>query len=90
MGLKIGQNINFWPFLGFSSVFGRGTASWSQNNFFWSRPSFLVMTQFPGRDLVFWLQHNLLVATKFLESNLFFFSNLSGPKLLHFNSDLGV
>ena len=65
MGLKLGQNINFRPFLGFSSVFGRDTASWSRHSFFsvatkfsgrdtisWSRPSFLVATQFPGRDYV--------------------------------------
>ena len=25
MGLKLGQNINFWPFLGFCSVSGRDT-----------------------------------------------------------------
>ena len=37
MGLKIGQNINFQPFLGFSSVFGRDTV-------------FGVATKFPGRD----------------------------------------
>ena len=58
MGLKIGQNINFWPFLGFSSVFGRDTASWPRHSFFRLRPSFLVVTVF-GRDIVFG------VATKF-------------------------
>ena len=79
MGLKIGQNINFQPFLGFSRVFGRETASWSRDNFFRLQPNFLVVTQFPGRNQVFWLQHNFQVATKFLDSNLFFFSNLSGP-----------
>ena len=40
MGLKIGQIINFRPFLVFSSVFGRDTV-------------FLVSTKFPGRDKVF-------------------------------------
>ena len=67
MGLKLGQNITFWPFLGFCSVFGRDTV------FFRSRPSFLVATQFSGRDTSF------LVATNFLDNNWFFFSNLSGP-----------
>ena len=61
MGLKIGRNINFRPFLVFSSVFGRDTV-------FWSQPSFLVATQFflvvtaclvatvSGQQLVFLLQ----------------------------------
>ena len=77
MSLKLGQNINFRPFLDFSNVFGRDTV-------------FLVVTKFSGLYQVFWLQHNFLVATKFLNSNLFFFSNFSGPELLHFNSDLGM
>ena len=37
MGLKIGQNINFRPFLVFSSVFGSDIV-------------FLVATKFPGHD----------------------------------------
>ena len=59
MSLKIGQNINFRPFLGFSSVFGHDTASWLWHSFFRSRPSFLVATVFFGHDTVFG------VATKF-------------------------
>ena len=59
MGLKIGQNINFRPFLGFSSVFGRDTTRWSRHSFFRSQPSFLVATQFFGHNTVFG------VATKF-------------------------
>ena len=52
MGLKIGQNITFRPILGFYSVFCRDTG-------------FLVATQFPGRDQVFWLRPSFLVATQF-------------------------
>ena len=52
MGLKLGQNINFWPFFRFLSVFDRDTG-------------FLVATQFPGRDQVFWSRPSFLVATPF-------------------------
>ena len=89
MGLKLGQNINFWLFFfGFSAFLvatwlsGRDKAFWSRH---WSRhtacrdtsrESLLgrdtardilpVATYFPGRDIL-------------PDSNLFFFSNLSGP-----------
>ena len=33
MGLKLGQNITFRPFLSFCSVIGRDTASWSRHRF---------------------------------------------------------
>ena len=65
MGLKLGQNINFRPFLGVCSVFGRDAASLSQHCFFRLQPSFLVVTQFPGRDQVFWSRHSFLVGTQF-------------------------
>ena len=66
MGLKLGQNIKFRPFLGLCSVFGRDEACLSQHCFFRSRPSFLVATQFPGCDQVFWSRHSFLVGTQFL------------------------
>ena len=86
MSLKLGRNINFRSFLGFSNVFGRDTVFLVVTKF----SGHCVATKFSSLDQVFWLQHNFLVATKFLDSNLFFFSNLSGPELLHFNSDLGM
>ena len=46
MGLKLGQKLNFQPFFRFLQRF-------------WSRQSFLVATQSPGRDIGF------LVATQF-------------------------
>ena len=56
MGLKIGQNINFRHFLGFSSVFGcdtvflgRDQVSWSRQ-FFGHDTVFGVAIKFPGRD----------------------------------------
>ena len=92
MGLKVGQNINFRPNLVFTSVFGRDTVffcrdqvSWSRHNFlvatkFPCRDTvFLVVTKFPGRDTAFWSRPSFLVATQFLDNNLFFFSKLSGP-----------
>ena len=83
MGSKLGQNITFRPFLGFCSVFGLKIANWSPQFFFRSGHVY-------GRNHVFWLQLNFLVATNFLDRNWFFFSNLSGPYLLRFNSDLGL
>ena len=56
MGLKIGQNINFRPFLGFSSIFGRDTV-------FLGRDSFLVATQFLGSRPSFLVVTACLVAT---------------------------
>ena len=64
MGLKLGQNINFLPFLGFCSVFGHDT-------------SFLVATQFPDRDQVFWSRPSFLVATQFPGGN-----SISGQQLV--------
>ena len=52
MGLKLDQNINFRPFFRFLSVFGHDTG-------------FLVATQFPGRDQVFWLRPIFWTATDF-------------------------
>ena len=44
MGLKLGQNINFWLFFfAFLSVSGR-------DKDFWSRQGFLVVTKPSGRD----------------------------------------
>ena len=50
MGLKIGQNINFRPFLVFSSVFGRDTVFLVATKFLGRNTVFLVVTRFPGHD----------------------------------------
>ena len=56
MSLKIGQNLNFQPFLGFFSVFGRDTVflghgQVSRSRQFFGRDTvFGVATKFPGRD----------------------------------------
>ena len=59
MGLKIGQNINYRLFLGFSSVFGRDTVILGHDQVSWSRQFFGrytvfgVAAKFPSRDS-FW------------------------------------
>ena len=69
MDLKIGQNINFRPFLGFSSVFGHDTVflgrdqvSWSRQ-FFGRNSFFFVATQFLGWRPSFLVVTACLVAT---------------------------
>ena len=47
MGLKLGQKLNFQPFLGFCPVFGRDKAFWSRQSFLVAT---LVTTAFLGRD----------------------------------------
>ena len=64
MGLKLGQNINFRPFLGFCSVFGRDTGFLVATQSPGRDTSCLVAIQSPGRDTVSWSPHSLLVATQ--------------------------
>ena len=58
MGLKLCQKLNFRPFLGFYNFL-------VATQVFWSRPSFLVATQFPDRDTVFWSRLIFWTATGF-------------------------
>ena len=71
MGLKLCQNINFRPFLGFFSVFGCDTVFFVTTKFScsdtisWSRPSFLVATKFSGCNTISWSRVSFWTATCF-------------------------
>ena len=58
MGLKLGQKLNFRPFLGFCSVFGR-------DQVFWSRHNLLAATKFSSRDTISWSRLIFWTATGF-------------------------